>query len=359
MGIMTKPPPKTRVKSTELIIFTRQLALMLRAGITITSALNLLVQQEHSAPLYTALNTLRERILEGESIASGMRFSPNCFPPFYTTLVAAGEHAGILDQTLDTLSEQLEQRRELRSRMIKAAIYPAIVCTTLAAITVFLLTWVVPTFEDLFKESGVPLPWLTRAIISLSTLLSKYWLGLLALLLTLPAAIILRRRAGPRPIASKLEMLAKRIPIWRTLIRAKHTSECSTLLAALIRVGIPVFEGLKITAQTTQSPRVNSALEQVRHEVSEGKALSAAFKESRYFPELFSHLIEVGESSGKLEPMLIKAAEFYHAQVEQTIDTLKQLVEPALMLLIGVIVGTTVLALYLPIFQIGELAGMR
>jgi type IV pilus assembly protein PilC len=358
MHLITTLTQKKRVKASELIIFTRQLALMLRAGIPITSALNLLVQQRHSNPLHNAINTLIERIHEGESIASGMSQSPNCFPPFYTTLIAAGEHAGILDQTLDTLSDQLEEQRALRSRMIRAAIYPAIVCITLAAITLFLLTWVVPTFEDLFKESGVPLPWLTRVIIGISALLARYWMILATLILAMIALVSLRRLQN-RPTLSRFERLTKRMPIWRTLICAKHTSECSTLLAALIRVGIPIFEGLKITAQTTHSPSVAAALEHVRYEVSEGKPLSTAFRGSGYFPELFSHLIEVGESSGKLEALLIKAAHFYHAQVEQTIDALKQLVEPALMLIIGLIVGITVLALYLPIFQIGELAGMR
>jgi type II secretory pathway component PulF len=305
-----------------------------------------------------ALNTVLETVHEGGSIATGMRRTPQCFPPFYSTLVAAGEHAGILDQTLDTASDQLESQRALRSRMIRAAVYPAVVCTTLAAIMLFLFTWVVPTFEELFAESGVPLPWLTKAVLSVSATISDYWLlGLVIAVTAVAVSIWHTKRAKGN--SGRIERLLFRIPVWNTLLRAKHTSECAALLAALTRVGIPLLEGLAITAHTVQSSLAHTALLRVSSEISEGRSLSTAFKESQYFPEMLCQLLEVGESSGNLEPMLHKAAAFYRAEVEQTVDTLKQLVEPALILMIGALVGTTVLALYLPIFQIGELAGMR
>jgi type IV pilus assembly protein PilC len=347
-----------RVPLKELSIFTRQLAMMLRAGIPLTSALAILGRQKHSVALNNALSTVEEAVHNGESIAIGMRRCPQCFPPFYTTLVAAGEYAGILDQTLDTAYEQLEAQRTLRSRMVRAAIYPAVVCSTLAVIMLFLLTWVVPTFEELFAESGVPLPWLTRIVLSISALLSHY--GPLALVtavvLTALCVWYRKRSAGS---AGTFQGLVLHIPLWRNLLRAKHASECSALLAALTRVGIPILEGLAITAQTIQSSTVEAAIQHIQCEVSEGHSLSSAFRASHYFPDMFSHLIEVGESSGNLEAMLTKAASFYRAEVEQSIELLKQLVEPALILTIGALVGTTVLALYLPIFQIGELAGIR
>lgn len=352
-----KLSPK-QVPRKELLLFTRQLALMVRAGISVTSALTILRGHKGSLALQSALSTVQDAVHDGESIAAAMRRSPHCFPTFYTTLVAAGEHAGILDQTLDTVSDQLEAQRALRSRMVRAAIYPAVVCGTLAVIMLFLLTWVVPTFEELFAESGIPLPWITRSVLWISASITHYWhIGIVMLLLTIPLGIQLSKRA--REGEDTLGRLTARIPLWRTLLRAKYTSECSALLAALTRVGIPIVEGLAITAQTIQSSLVQAALHRVRCEVNEGHALSKAFRESHYFPEMFSHFIEVGESSGNLESMLVKASSLYRAEFEQTIDTVKQLAEPALILMIGAIVGITVLALYLPIFQIGELAGMR
>jgi len=343
---------------SELTLVTRQLALMIRAGIPIASALELLAAQKHSLPLQSGLRSALETIVDGGSIATGLRRAPLCFPPFYTTLVAAGEHAGILDQTLDTIAEQLEAQRALRSRMIRAAIYPAVVCATLAAVVLFLLTWVIPTFEDLFAESGVDLPLLTRVVLQASHYASHYWL--VGIIVVVGGLGLLLWHASRKPETKQtLELLTSQIPVWRSLLRAKYVSECSTLLAALTRVGIPIIEGLSIVTQTIQSSVMRSDLLRVRSEINEGRSLSAALHESPYFPTLFSHLIEVGERSGQLEPMLTKAAAFYRAEVEQAIDAIKQLIEPALIILIGVIVGTTVLAVYLPIFQMGELAGMR
>jgi type IV pilus assembly protein PilC len=343
-----------RAPLTEILLLTRQLALMLRAGIPISAAIGILSQHKRSSAARAALCSLREAIEQGESIAAGMRLSPHYFPTFYSTLVAAGEHAGILDQTLDTLGDQIQAQRALRSRIIKAAIYPVVVCLGLMATMTFLLLWVVPTFEELFAESGVPLPWLTRFVLSLSRNLSQF--GPLATLTILAVAWSVVWWFKSRGSAGAIfERLTTRLPLWRNLLRAKHSCEVSGLLAALIRVGIPILEGLAITAQTIPSERARAALLRIRNDVGDGHSLCAAFKSSEYFPELLGDLIEVGEISGSLELMLIKAADFYRAYVDQNIDTLKQLVEPALILIIGALVGVTVLALYLPIFQIGEL----
>jgi type II secretory pathway component PulF len=344
-----------RVPLLDLLLFTRQCALMVRAGIPIPTTLTTLAGHARSPALRVALGSLRDAVFEGDSLAAGMRRSPRCFPAFYTTLVAAGEYAGLLDHTLDTISDQLESQRALRSRIVKAAIYPAVVCLTLGAVVLFLLTWVVPIFEELFAESGVDLPLLTQGLIGLSHWVVHYWLISLVLIVTVIALSIWgsRRHYAHRGV---FEHVAEYLPGWRSLVRAKHSSECSTLLAACTRVGIPIMEALAISVDTIQSARARAALNQVRLEVGDGRALSAAFRDSRYFPELLSHLIEVGETSGHLESMLTKASTYYRHEFEQAIEALKQLLEPALMILIGLVVGITVVALYLPIFQLGEVA---
>jgi type IV pilus assembly protein PilC len=184
-----------------------------------------------------------------------------------------------------------------------------------------------------------------------------YWfIGLL--LLAAGVLYIVRSLHRQQVLRQTLERLAHRIPGWKTLLQAKHSSECSALLAAFTRVGIPIMEALTISSDTIESHQARSALEKIRLEVGDGQALSTAFRQSRYFPDLLSQLIEVGEASGHLESMLTKASTYYRLEFEQAIEALKQLLEPALMILIGLVVGITVLALYLPIFQIGEVARM-
>lgn len=342
----------------DLILFTRQLALMIRAGMPLVTSITSLRNQLRSKTLQNALRSVEETIHDGNSLASGMRCNPHCFPSFYTTLISAGEHAGILDQTLETLGDQLEAQRALYSRLIRAALYPLIVCTTLALVVLFLITWVIPRFAELFADSGVELPWLTRTLITVAQWGSENILIGLSLAPCLTIMLLLNR-ARRHSRARGLERILTKIPLVRRLLRAKHSSECACLLAALVRVGIPVIEALRITSHTFQSTMPADALSRIRDDVSDGLSLSAAFKQAAYFPDMLANLIEVGELSGNLESMLTKAAEFYRQEVDHTLDATKQLAEPILILLIGLIVGVTVLALYLPIFQLGELTGLQ
>jgi type IV pilus assembly protein PilC len=340
----------------ELEVFTRQLALMTRAGIPILAALSILKQQVKTSRFKASLNRLEESIIDGGSIALGMSHERTCFPKFYSTLTAAGERAGILDQVLDTIADELKSRRILKARIARAAIYPAVVIATLAAIVTFLLVCVVPTFEDLFNESGVALPWLTQKIISLSRSITSAWLPLIAVPLLALSLLFSQARRSPW-LTETRALLTSRIPIWRSLTGAKLACECSSLLASLTRVGIPILEALTITSETIESSPVKNDLKRICSEIIEGSSLSQAFRSSRYFPELLSNLIEAGESSGQLETMLSKAASLYREELEQSFELLKQLIEPALVLAIGAVVGTVVLAIYLPIFQIGDLSG--
>lgn len=340
----------------ELEVFTRQLALMTRAGIPILPALAMLRRQTKTQAFRESLARLEESISDGLSIAQSMVNQTRCFPKFYTSLIAAGEQSGILDQTLDTIALELRSRRILRSRILRAAIYPAFVITTLITIVAFLLICVVPTFEDLFNENGAPLPWLTQKIINLSRLLNSSSTSFITLTILALAPLFQRARYSAR-ITHIAYDISCRIPLWRSLTRAKLACECSSLLASLTRVGIPVLEALKITGETIQNATTKRELELIRSQIIEGNSLSAAFKNSKHFPELFVNLIEAGESSGQLEAMLSKAAALYHEELEQAFELLKQLIEPALILAIGAVVGAVVLAIYLPIFQIGDLSG--
>jgi type II secretory pathway component PulF len=329
---------------------------MTRAGVPVVTALKLLKRQALSSNQRDVLGALLNSIIDGGSISQGMALQGAYFPQFYVTLVAAGERAGILDQALEAVANELSSQRILRGRLIRAAIYPAFVIVTLCAVVTFLLVCVVPTFADLFAENGVALPWLTQKILRLSQLIASAWM----LVPTFILLIILCLAWGskhPYFVSETFIRISIKAPVLHKLIKAKLACQFASLLGSLTRVGIPIIEALTIVSETTQSPLTTQEISRIRSEIIDGQSISAAFRNSHIFPDLVSNLIEVGESSGQLDNMLGNIASIYREELNQACDLLKQLVEPTLILLIGLVVGTAVLAIYLPIFQIGDLAG--
>ena len=342
----------------QLSLWMRQLATMLRAGVPIIMALSTLKQQTSQRALKIATDKVLLAILEGGSLAHGFARSPRVFSPLMVSLIAAGERAGILEHSLETICRDLEEKRALRGRLMRAATYPLIVLGTLGLVVTFLLIWVIPTFEDLFHESGIALPWLTQAVIGASRATVDHWP---MLLLTLLGGVVIAglayRNSGTFRIAAAGASLS--VPIFRQLNRKRYAYECTTLLASLLRAGIPIIEALEILTQTVQNIVVSRDLNRTRADLHEGLSLSASFERSQIFPPMVSQMVSIGEASGHLEEMLSKTGALFRHEVDESIETIKQLAEPALILLIGVVVGTLVLAIYLPIFQMGDVSGFR
>jgi type IV pilus assembly protein PilC len=349
-----QPPPSQK----QLSLWMRQLATMLNAGVPITIALSTLQEQTSHRTLKTATDQMLLTVLEGGSLAQGFARSPTIFSPLLVSLIAAGERAGILDHSLEAIHRNLEERRAMRSRVIRAATYPLIVLGTLALVVIFLLTWVIPTFEDLFHESGIALPWLTQAVIGTSRSTVTHW----PLLLLIPGGFLAistltyRRSPAVRTLAAGALLSA---PVIKELTRKRYAYECTSLLASLLRAGIPIIEALEILTQTAQNPYVSCDLRRTRTELHEGLSLSASFERSRILPSMVAQMVSIGEASGHLEEMLAKTSSLFRQEVDETIESIKQLAEPALILLIGIIVGTLVLAIYLPVFQLGDVSGIR
>jgi type IV pilus assembly protein PilC len=342
----------------EVCLFTRQLATIIRAGVPLLSALEILKRQTSSTALQRAIERVHETVLDGGSLASGFQASPKIFDRLYVSLVSSGEQAGILDQTLPTLSKSLERSQALRARLLRAAIYPAVILGTLGIVTIFLLTWVIPTFEELFHESGVQLPWLTNTTLGLSRTITSYWSYLLACtgcaLLGAWWAV-----AHCSSVSLLLERLALRVPLAATLIRSKLASEFSSLLSALLGAGIPIIEALEIASDTVLHATLSNELSKTRDRIHEGFSLAESLTQSTVLPTLVTQMVRIGETSGQVPEMLAKAGTLFEEEVDTAIKTLHDLAEPALIILIGVIVGTLVLAIYLPLFQIGEVASVR
>jgi len=331
---------------------------MLNAGVPIIMALSTLKEQTSHRALKFATGQMLVTVLEGGSLAQGFARSPAIFSPLLVSLVSAGERAGILEHSLETIHSNLEERRALRSRLMRAATYPLIVLGTLALVVIFLLTWVIPTFEELFHESGIALPWLTQAVVGASRSTIDYWQLLLLGLGTLITLTTFsyRRSVSFRNLAASA-MLST--PVFRELTRKRYAYECTSLLASLLRAGIPIIEALEILIQTVQNSLVLGDLRRTHSELHEGLSLSASFERSRILPRMVAQMVSIGEASGHLDEMLAKTSTIFRQEVDETIESIKQLAEPLLILVIGVIVGTLVLAIYLPVFQLGDVSGIR
>jgi type II secretory pathway component PulF len=351
----------------ELSLFTRQLALTLRAGIPLTKSLRIAISSVRSKAFKMCVAEAISLIEQhGKGFAEALTNSHASLPLSYIALLTAGERAGILDDTLHTLAQRIDQQCALKTSLIRAALYPIIVCVVLIFICLALLIWVVPTFSELFKDSGIALPLLTRSLVTLSELLLFFLAEIASLGVSVIApigvAFILlgwfKGVSWLKLAIARIFALSWHIPLLRVTLRLKDSAEGASLLAALIKVGIPIGEGLVIASQGVGSPRVQRELKQIRSAIFNGSSLSQAFRDGGYFPESLAQLIEVGESAGSLDEVLFKGSELYTRQVEDRVDGLKQLFEPLMVLIIGFVVGVLVLALYQPVFQMGEVAGV-
>lgn len=351
---MKKARSHRTVSDAELLTVTRHLAAMLGAGIPIITALTISAERCSNKILSNTLLATRDRVNDGSTISSSLAAHPLIFGPIYRAMVEAGETAGILEENLHTLARDLAARIALRRHLIGAALYPAIVVLTLVVITSLLLLWVVPTFEELFADSGATLPWLTQIVVSLSHALSMYGPPLLAFGAFIVVSGARTTRRSDR-LREKLSRVTLKIPFVALIQALSCSVRLSSTLGALIQSGIPIMEALATTSSVVGNAAVTRDLNRARSEILNGSSLSDALRESSAIHPTLVDYIAVGERSGRLEVMLLKCNEQLEQDLRDLVTRLQQMVEPALLLSIGAIVGTLVLAMYLPIFQIGDL----
>ena len=345
---------RCRVSDRELLIFTRHLGALLGAGLPIISALSITADRCANKTLADALSKARERIANGSTLSDSLGESPRIFTPYFRSLVKAGESAGILEESLTSLARDIDNRVTLREHLISAAIYPAVVVCALLLITLFLVASVIPTFEELFSDLGAPLPTLTQVVLSMSRLLTHY--GALVLpCVAIIGALTLESTRRNQELATRIERLLLRTPLIGSILTLTWSARMSGSFAALLRSGIPIIEALTTTANVVVSRVFSHEIRRIRDAVVSGSSLSSAMRESAALPPILIDYISVGERSGRLEEMMNTCAAQLERDLAALISRMKQLVEPALILSVGVVVGTLVLAMYLPIFQIGGL----
>lgn len=337
----------------ELLLFTRELSVLLKAGLPLDSALSVLGQVSVESAVAKVVGEIREAVRGGRPLSQALSEREG-FGRFYVNMVRAGEAGGVLDEVLVRLAEHLERARELRETVVSALIYPAILLGVALISVVVLLVFVVPQFSDLFADMGKALPLPTQVVIAAGEFLTGYW-WLLAALIVL--AVVGGRRLLKKPgIALRADQWLLQLPLFGELVLKAETTRFSRTFSTLLRSGVSVAEALSISGATASNGVVERAVASAAEEVRRGRRISDVLRETSPFPPLALHLVRVGEESGDLEGMLEQVAQIYDGEVQSTIKRLLAVLEPALILGLGVVIAGIIISILIAILGVNELA---
>jgi type IV pilus assembly protein PilC len=345
------------VNSKELAIFTRQFSVMIDAGLPLVQCLEILASQQENKVFQKVLTGVRSAVESGSTLSTAMKQYPKVFDPLYSNMVEAGETGGILDTILQRLSTYIEKNVKLKAAVKSALIYPVGVLSIAGAVITLLLWKVVPIFATLFAGLGVDLPLPTKVVIALSHFVGSIF-GFLIFVGTIAGVIGLKIWYGTPGGRFVLDTIILKVPVLGILMRKIAVARFTRTLGTLISSGVPILEGLDITAKTSGNAVVERALTQVRKALEEGKSLTEPLKESEVFPGMVTQMIAVGEQTGAMDAMLQKIADFYEDEVDVAVKDLLTALEPIMIVFLGVVVGGVVISMYLPLFSlIGQLSG--
>jgi type IV pilus assembly protein PilC len=339
-----------KVELKDVAVFSRQLATMVNAGLTIIRALMILADQTESKTLSVIISQMRSDIERGLSLSQAVSKHPKAFPTVYVAMIRSGETGGALDEVLVRLATTLEKQLELRRRVKSAMTYPIAVGCIIVLIVSAMLLFVVPMFEGMYNDLGGTLPLPTRILITVSNILKRLWWGV-ALVIT--GSVVGLRRWGATPSGRyAIDSFKLKLPIFGRLVHKTVLSRFTRTLASLLRSGVSIMEALDIVADTAGNAVAAKAIEDAKDRVRVGESLSAALHGHDVFPEMVVQMMAVGEETGALDEMLEKIAEFYDSEVAAMVDGLTSLIEPLLMVSMGATVGGMIVALYMPMFRI-------
>lgn len=344
---------RRRVSTLDLALLTRQLATLVRAGLPVEEALLAVSEQSERPAIRGILLGVRARVLEGHTLASGLEGFPGAFPHVYRATVAAGEQAGRLDSVLERLADYTESRHGLRQKISHALIYPVVLTGLALAIVVLMLVYVVPKVVGVFETTGQTLPVLTRMLIGLSSFLQDAWwlvAGGVAV-----AAVGINRLLRREDMRRRYHRWLLTLPIFGRVSRGINTARFTRTLSILSSSGVPVLEALRIGGSVVTNLPMRDAVEEATVRVREGGAIGRSLAQSKLFPPMSIHLIASGESSGALDTMLERAAHHQENEMDNLLGAMLSVLEPALIVVMGLIVLAIVLAVLLPIFQMNQL----
>jgi len=349
------PGFEPKVTTKDLVVFTRQFATMIDAGLPLVQCLDILSRQQDNKTFKKNLLQVKEDVESGSTFADALKKHPKAFDELYVNLVAAGEIGGILDTILNRLAAYIEKAMKLKKKVKSAMTYPTTIVGIAVVVIAVILVFVIPSFEKMFADFGGELPLPTQLVIMMSNFIQSY---ILVIIGGSFALVWLLKRIYKTP-AGRLQMdaLALRLPVMGVLVRKVAVAKFTRTLGTMISSGVPILDGLDIVAKTAGNKVVENAIYRVAQSISEGKTIAEPLEKSGVFPPMVCQMIAVGEQSGSIDTMLNKIADFYDDEVDDAVGNLTAMMEPLLMLFLGTTVGGLVIAMYLPIFKLAGTVG--
>ena len=344
-----------KIKPLAVVLFTRQLATMITSGLPLVQSLDILSNQIEDKNLRGIVREIKAKIEGGSRFADALRDYPKCFDELYVNLVVAGEEGGMLDTVLNRLAIYMEKIEKLKKKIKSAMIYPISIIVVAIGVVMVLLIFVIPVFEGMFKDMGAELPAPTQIVINLSKFVKSY---IIHMIIALGIGVFLFRRYyrtenGRRSV----DRLVLKVPVFGVLALKSSVARVTRTLATLLSSGVAILESLVIVARVAKNKIIEDALIVARARISEGKSMSEPLQDSGIFPPMVVQMVQVGESTGALDNMLNKIADFYEEDVDNLVTNLTSLMEPIIMMFLGVILGGLIIAMYLPIFKLGQVVG--
>lgn len=354
LNILSKFKMGGGVKLKDMVIFSRQLSTLINAGIPIVQCLNVLIDQVDNRNFKKIIMNVREDVEKGTSITMALVKHPKVFNQLYTSMVKSGESGGVLDEVLERIAAYLEAQQSLRRKVITAMTYPAVVTAVTIGIVLLLLGVVIPKFKDVFTSFGAKLPLPTQILINISDAIRSnfLWIFLIFVLISITIRMAVTKTERGRLY---FDAILLKIPVFGTLFRKIAVTRFARTLGTLTRSGVSILESLEIVAKTAGNKIVELAVMGARSSIREGERITDPLRESGVFPPMVIQMILVGEETGALDSMLMKIADYYDREVDAAVSALASLIEPLLIVVLGIIVGGIVICMYLPIFMLSSL----
>jgi len=341
------------ITAREIATFSRQIATMMQAGVPLVSGIDIVAGGQKNPRMGDLLNDIRDQLAGGTSFSEALSKHPVQFDDLFQNLVKAGEGAGVLDTVLDTIATYKERIESLKGKIKKALYYPAGVIAVAIGVSALLLLFVVPQFESLFQGFGADLPAFTQLLVDASRFLSASWFLILVAIIGLIVGFMQAMKRS-RAFSQAVDRFMLKLPVIGQILHQSAIARFARTLALTFKAGVPLVEALETCAGATGSVVYETAVMRMREDVSVGYPMNVAMKQVNLFPHMVVQMVAIGEEAGALDTMLFKVAEFYEEEVENAVDSLSSLLEPAIMVIIGVVVGGMVVGMYLPIFKMGS-----
>ena len=341
------------IKLRDLTIFYRQFATMVNAGLTLVNSLDILTEQVENKALADNIKIVKADVEAGSTLADAMAKFPQVFSELYVSMVRAGEVGGVLDEILNKIADLMEKDFALKQKIKSAMSYPSFVAGAAALMSIFMLTFILPQFVGVFAQFGGKLPALTQFFVTLTYLFNRYWYIFFVVFAALVAAFLAYIKTPNGKL--NFDKFKLNAPIFGEINRKGAIARFTRILGTLIKSGVPILEALQVSSNAIGNLVISSAVLGAKTKIKEGQSISGPLAASGVFPPMVTQMIMVGEESGELEEMLVNVAKFYDEEVDRTVDNLTSIIEPLLMVVIGLTVGTMIIAMYLPIFNMVNL----